>query len=219
LKTKNGISVKAHTVYKNKKGNKVPGASTIAGLLDKPGLHYWANKLGLDGIELNKYLLDKAAIGTLCHSFILSWLEHTGIDTSIYTKQQIDIAETSFHKYLDWEKQHKLEPLLLETPLVSEIYQYGGTPDNYCLLDNIPTYIDYKTSNKIYEEMFIQASAYRQLLEENGHEVERIYLLRIGREETEGFEIQEILDTSLYFEIFKHCLDIYNLRKRIKKEK
>ena len=40
-----GIS-KAHTVYKLADGTRVPGATTITGLLNKPHLVRWANKIG-----------------------------------------------------------------------------------------------------------------------------------------------------------------------------
>jgi hypothetical protein len=42
---------KAHTIYKTAEGVRVPGATTITGLLNKPYLVPWANKLGLEGIE------------------------------------------------------------------------------------------------------------------------------------------------------------------------
>jgi len=218
MATENGTKVKTHIIYKNKEGQKLPGVTTVLGVLAKPALMYWANKLGLQGIDVKKYVDDKASIGTLAHEMILAHLRGAELDTSVYTQKQIDLAETSFLKYLDWEKGHDMCPRLLEEPLISEKYQYGGTPDNCCLLDGTPTYIDYKTSGGIYEEMFLQSAAYRHLLEENGYDVNRIYILRIGRDETEGFEVQEILDTTIHFEIFKRCLDIYNLRNRLKKE-
>ena len=216
---KSGKDVKVHTVYKNAKGKRLPGVTTILGILGKPALIHWAWSLGMQQIDYKVFRDDKADIGTLCHAMILAHLRSTDLDTSVYTKRQIDLAETSFLKYLDWEKEHKLQPILLETPLVSERYQYGGTPDNYCILDSRPTYIDYKTGKGIYEEMFFQASAYRNLLIENGNTVDKVYILRFGRDETEGFEVQEILDTTIHFEIFKSCLNIYNLRNQLKKER
>ena len=47
----------AHTVYTDSLGTRVPGATTIIGILDKPALIKWANNLGLAGIDSTKYEL------------------------------------------------------------------------------------------------------------------------------------------------------------------
>ena len=53
---------RAHTIYKNEEGKRLPGVTTIVGLLDKPQLRVWANRIGLDGIDLNSYMDDLANI-------------------------------------------------------------------------------------------------------------------------------------------------------------
>ena len=45
--------------------------------------------------------------------------------------------------------------------------------------------------------------------------VERVKNLRIGRDETEGFEERDIADTRQYFEIFKNLLNVYYLKKSL----
>ncbi len=42
---------KVHTRYKLKNGLLVPGVTTVTGVLDKPALIIWANRLGLQGID------------------------------------------------------------------------------------------------------------------------------------------------------------------------
>jgi len=215
---KSGKRIKAHIIYKNKEGKRLPGTTTILGVLNKPLLVPWANKLGLQGINVRDYVDDKADIGTLVHEMMFCDLKGIDVDCDYYTKIQIDIALNSFKKYLEWKKQHTIEPLVLEEPMTSEHYQYGGTIDNYCLLDGIPTLIDYKTCKALYPEHFIQVCAYRQLLRENGYKVKNCAILRVGRVEMEGFEFQEIhkKKIALCWKMFKYCLGIYNLQKQLR---
>lgn len=216
---KSGKKVKAHIIYKNKEGKRIPGTTTITGVLNKPALVPWANNLGLQGINVKDYVDDKADIGTLVHEMMFCDLKGEKVNTSYYTATQIEIAKNSFKKYINWKKQHTIESIVLEYGMVSEKYQYGGTIDNYCLFDGVPTLIDYKTSKALYSEMFIQVAAYRQLLMEHGHKVRNVAILRVGRDELEGFEYYEITKEKLdlSWELFSHCLGIYNLKKQLKK--
>jgi hypothetical protein len=213
---KNGRKVKTHIVYKNKAGEKLPSVTQIISILAKPALIHWAWDLGCKGIDYKTFRDDKADIGTLAHEMILCHLKKKTPDTSFYSQNQIDLAETCFLKYLDWEKGKSIEPILLEEPRISEAFQYGGTIDNYCLLNGVYTLIDYKTSKAIYDEYFMQVTAYNWLLIEYGFLADDILILRIGRDETEGFEVRKIDNPNKYFEIFKACLSIYNLKKEIK---
>jgi len=215
---KSGKRVKAHITYQNEAGVRIPGTTTVLGVLNKPLLVPWANNLGLQGINVRDYVDDKADIGTLVHEMMFCDLKGNKVDTSYYTGQQIDIAKNSFKKYLDWKKQHTIEPIVLEEPMVSEQFQFGGTIDNYCLLDGVFTLIDYKTCKALYPEHFIQVTAYRQLLKENGYKVKNCAILRVGRVDMEGFEFQEIhkKKIELCWKMFKYCLGIYNLQKQLR---
>ena len=101
----------------------------------------------------------------------------------------------------------------MEKQSVSEMFQYGGTLDHYCLLDGVPTLLDYKTGKAIYPEQFYQLAAYRQLLNEEGHKVDQYIILRLGRNEEEGFETKIMTDLGKQLEIFLSCLKIYQLSK------
>ena len=209
-----GIS-KAHTVYKLADGTRVPGATTITGLLNKPHLVRWANKLGLEGIDSSKYTDEAAAVGTLAHALVQAHLQGETLDTTMFSPTQVDMAENAVLSYLEWEKRHKIEPLICEVPMVSEKLRYGGTVDCYCRLDGVPTLIDFKTGKAIYDEYFVQVSGYKNLLLEHGCPVERVQILRIGRDETEGFEERAITSTDRYFQIFTNLLNVYYLKKSL----
>lgn len=205
------------TIYKNKEGKRLAGVTTIIGLLNKPQLVSWANRLGLDGIETNKYVDDLAGVGTLAHQMVFAYLTGKKLNTDDYSKNDISRAENAVISFFEWAKDKDIKVILAETPLVSEKMQYGGTPDLYAVINGEKTLADFKTGNAIYDEYFLQLAAYRMLLEENGHEASKAIIVRIGRDETEGFETRTVTSFKLYEEIFKNLLNIYNLKKQLKK--
>ncbi len=207
---------KTHTVYKLENGTRVPGVTTVLGVLNKPALVNWANKLGLQGIEVGKYVDDKADIGTLAHQMILDYFNGTETDTSEYSRDQIEQAENCLLSFWAWEKLNQLDVIKAEVPLVSQKYRYGGTIDCYCVLNGKRTLLDFKTGKAIYPEMFYQLAAYAQLLADHDMVTERWQILRIGRDANEGFEARHVDDIHKYWQMYHLCLQIYNLKKEIK---
>ena len=203
---------KIHPAYKTREGVIVPSVTTVLGILNKPALIHWAWDLGIKGIDYRKYRDDKAEIGTLVHKQILDHLKGQVTIPSEYSLEQLTTAEICFNKYMEWESKQQLEPVLLEAQLVSEKYKFGGTLDNYCKLDGVPTLVDYKTSKAIYEEYFYQLAGYKILLEEHGHSVKQCLILRIGRDETEGFEVCKRENLETEEQIFLRCVEIYHLK-------
>ena len=213
---------KPHTTYRLKDGTMVPGVTTVLGVMNKPALVPWANKLGLSGIEVGKYVDGLAEIGSLAHAMILCHLHKEKPDLSDSSPNQVSKAENCLCSFFEWEKQHTIEPMLLETPLVSETYGFGGTPDFVGRVDGQIEVIDFKTGKAIYEEHLYQAAAYEQLVAERALSealpgevvgVDRLRILQIGRDETEGFSEKVIASWDSHWGVFKACLDLYNARK------
>jgi len=207
---------RAHIRYELSDGTKVPGVTTVLGVLNKPALVKWANNLGLQGIDSSKYRDEMADIGTLAHQMIVDYFNKRETDTSDYSEKQIDLAENCLLSFWEWEKGHKIEVIMAEAQLVSSQYGYGGTIDCFCKLDGQPTLLDFKTGKAIYPDMFYQLAAYEQLLAEAGQLIEVTRILRIGRDSDEGFEERSVGKLDQHFELFRHCLAIYNLKKEIK---
>lgn len=210
---------KAHIRYKLADGSIVPGVTTITGQLgwNKQVLINWANRIGLEGISASKYKDDKADIGTLAHAMVTGWLQGLQADTGDYSKNQIEAAENSALSFFEWAKNKKIEPILIEKPLVSEEYKYGGTADIYAKIDGATELIDLKTGSGIYDEMIIQVAAYGRLLVENGFTVDTIRILNIPRTEDESF-VEKLVSQKqqkIAFRIFLHCLSNYQLRKTL----
>lgn len=205
---------RAHVIYKLDDGTKVPGVTTVIGILNKPALVIWANRLGLQGIDSSKYRDEMAGIGTLAHQMIVDYFNKVETDTGDYSSNQIKLAENCLLSFWEWERGHKIEVIMAEKQLVSAEFGFGGTIDCFCKLDGQPTLLDFKTGKAIYPEMMYQLAAYEQLLAEDGQLIEVSRILRIGRDEDEGFEERLIGDTTKHLEIFKHCLAIYKLQRK-----
>ena len=203
---------RVHTVYKDSKGNRLPSVTTVLGVLNKPALLSWAWECGTKGLDYRKVRDDAASVGTLAHYLILCHLKGEKPDTSEYSAQDLDRAETCLIKYWDWEKTSYIKPILVETPLVSEHYGFGGTIDLLGDTDGLFVLVDHKTGKAIYPEMFYQLAAYQRLLVENGYIIANARILRIGRNENEGFEERMVLNLDKEWEIFLHCLGIYKLQ-------
>lgn len=222
------MKAKAHIRYKLDDGTKVPGVTTVLGILNKPALIKWANNLGLQGIDSTKYRDEMADIGTLAHQMIVDYFNKVETDTSDYSKNEIDLAENCLLSFWEWEKGHKIEVIMAERQLVSAQWGYGGTIDCLCFLDEEITLLDFKTGKAIYPEMLYQLAAYLNLFNEEPPDypahlkpmpkITHTRILRIGRDEDEGFEERLIGDTSKYFELFKHCLAIYQLQHEIRNQ-
>lgn len=210
-------NVRQHTVYKVN-GKRVPGVTTILGVLAKPALVKWANNLGLEGIDSNKYVDKLARIGTLAHYRIECELRGDEPDLDPYSPEEVEKSDNALLSWWAWREQHTIDPLLIEEPMVSEEYRYGGTMDCVGDVDNVPTLIDLKTSKGVYPEHVMQAAAYVHLLAENGYAVERVLILQIGRDESEGFSEHAygISDLANHWRIFVLCREIYDLKKVVK---
>lgn len=212
------MNTKGHKRYRTADNEIVVGCTTVIAQLAKPALIKWANKLGLDGIDSAKYVDDTAEIGVLAHSIITDGLRGVGTDFSGYDQNQQDAAAWCVKSWDAWCLGRDIKPILVEAPLVSEVYRYGGTLDLYAEVDGLRTLIDLKSTNDIWPEHHIQVSAYRQLLTENGHDVDGVRILNIPRSKTatfkEVFLFTEILDKN--FEIFTDLLRVYEIRKVLK---
>ena len=208
----------AHTIYKNKEKKRVPSVTTILGVMAKPALKFWANKLGLEGVNVRDYVDNLADIGTLAHSMCEEYLTNEPIDKEKYNKEQIETAKICLSKFYEWVKENDPQDSQCEMQLVSEMYQYAGTCDLYCTLNGKKVLVDFKTCKAIYGEQHTQVFAYKQLLEENGYPVDECRILRIGRSEEEGFEEVILNKGDLHKERFLTCLELYKLNKELNKK-
>lgn len=211
-------AAKVHTIYKTKDGLRVPSVSTVLGELAKPALIDWAWRLGTQGVNYREYRDALADVGTLAHRMILDDLQGGKTDTDEYAPETVRLAESSFASYLSWKGMGAIEPVMLETPLVSEIFRYGGTADFLGYVNGKLTLLDFKTGKAIYPEHFIQLAGYSPLINEHRPAlgpIEQYTVLNIPRGEGETFVQKTKASLNAEWTIFQAALTIYRAKKEL----
>lgn len=187
----------------------------MLGMQAKPQLIKWANKIGLDGYEVDKWVDALARIGTLIHYMVECDIKQVKPELSDYSPNEIDSAETAFIKWMMWRDKNKFELIDSETPVVSDVLRVGGTYDIYAVVNGVRTLLDIKSSKACYSEHRTQVVAYRVLGEENRKIIEQCRIIRIGRSENEGFEDIVVGAEDLHWKRFLACLDLYRAVKNL----
>lgn len=155
--------------YHLKDGRRVPGTTTVIGRFkDSGGLIYWAWAEGKAGRDYRETSKTAADAGTLAHAMVEAHIKKKDQpDLKDVTAEIAVKASTAYGAYLEWESQSKLEILETEIELVSQQYEFGGTPDAIGYLNGRLSVIDWKASNAVYADHLIQMAAYKRLWEEN----------------------------------------------------
>ncbi len=155
--------------YRNKENIRVPGTTTIIGRFkDSGALLWWAFEQGKAAQrgEINS-LYDKrdqaADLGTQVHDLVEKHIK--GEDVSLDGLDEKVVS--GYSAYIKWESMTNLKIIEQEIPLVSERYQFGGTPDGIGMINGELCLVDWKTSSGIYPDYLIQLAAYKILWEEN----------------------------------------------------
>ena len=207
-----------HITYKNSREQKIVGVTTALNILAKPALIPWAYKRGRDGLELYESRDKAANVGTIIHARIMAYFLGYEIDNCNISPEVWKLTDNSLLSFFEWARPRKVKPILVETPLISEKYQYGGTPDVYGKMDGELTLLDFKTGAGLYPDFFVQLAAYSKLLVENGYPHKKIIILNIPKSEGNSFQVQQFSSDSLelQFKKFINCVEIYYIDKEIK---
>lgn len=216
-----GKKTAVHTIYTTTSGVRVPGATTISGLLDKSSvLVNWATRLALAGTDPRSHKDEAAWIGKLSHYIVECWFAGVEPELDDYSANQIKRARHAERAFHNWRGNRTMIPEIVEDKLVSDEYRYGGTIDFYGLVDRLPLLVDFKTSNGIYFEHQVQVAGYWHLLVEHGYECKGVRVLRIPRTPHEGFVDHSITGSQILklWRIFQDLLDVYWVKKSLKSE-
>ena len=182
---------KVHQRYYQLSGQQVQGITTIISNQNgnSGGLVYAAWELGLQGIDYKEEWRYKADAGTIAHEMVRCYLFNIKHNfNKQYPGELVRQGEIAFQGFLEWKAQfEQFETILCEEPLVSEVYPYGATLDWYGLLNGKKTLVDFKTGKAIYWNHKVQVAGQAKLLEEHGHDVERVRILHMVKGE-EGIE-------------------------------
>jgi len=211
--------------YKLSNGQRIQGTTTkISDNLgwNKKPLQHWAWKQGMDGKNYWETTQKAADAGTIAHYLIECDLRKLKPDLKQYKGMPdlVEMAVFAFEQsYLPWKNMVKFKALEMEIHLVSELYEYGATPDCIASVNDRLALFDWKTSGGVYPEMVIQMAAYKNAWDET-HPTTPItdgaYMLRINKE-TAAFHFHHWLDLSKPWEAFLCLLKLSNLKDDLKR--
>lgn len=156
--------------YKNSKGEKIPGVTTIIGRFKESGaLIRWAYNRGKDGLELYESRDKAAELGTIVHSMVEAYIrcEVWGDLVKDLSPEDYESVKSAFDAFQEWFESNKFKVIEQEVQLISEQYQFGGTPD--AIAEDSKgrlVLLDWKTSDGVYTDYLYQLGAYRLLWDE-----------------------------------------------------
>jgi len=155
-----------------------PSVTEIIGILDKPGLRYWYGKEVYRAMAADPTLSEKQALskpyevsesaksrGATIHSIVEAWRQN-----QVYVDNVPEPFRGYAQGFYSWVKNNETEIVEHERTVVSKEHGYAGTLDLLIKLNGskLPLVADVKTGKDIYAEAWLQLSAYRQALAEEG---------------------------------------------------
>jgi hypothetical protein len=169
-------------------------------------------------------LVDAGEVGSAAHIWLEDSIRHA-IDHNNGVVQELDYkipnderAVNCGNAAFDWMKKHNVRFLKTEQKIYSRKYKYAGTMDGLAEVNGILSVVDWKTSNALRPEYFLQTAAYLRAHEEEFLlPISDRWILRLGKEkgEFEPWHTKEE-ETLEDFKAFLYCLRITRLMKSIK---
>ena len=164
----------------------------LIGLLDKPGLVYWANKIGLNGVSLKEHRLKSTNDGTDKHNKVEKYLTD-GILFDGYHKLKKQLVGFDV---IGCEVEIKNEYLIGRADLILE-------------KESKKYIIDFKSSKDIYLSTKLQLSTYKHL-----YKADIIAVMDL-----EDFNITILnIDTNKYYEIIKRLYQVNELLEYLREK-
>ena len=215
---------------------RLPSVTEILGIVSKPYLISWANKMGLQGVDTREYNAELADLGTVVHGKIEAYYQrhyHSVFDDSQYPDVVRQKSDELFGKFLGWESERDIYPIFTELPMICS--RFGGTIDAVVEMDEKITIIDWKTSKEIYPEYFGQLSAYLYLMRRGypadggneqdvydiGQKIEQVAVVQIPKDGEPASRIIPVKsdEFKVAWEFFSASLRLYNAKEELSKLK
>jgi len=194
-----------HQQYRNAAGKRVPGVTTILGVLAKPQLLRWyaamereALQLGLpipppnekgEPVYFAEVKRDKAAsLGTITHARIEAWMIGSELDPEGLPHDLYAQSVHGFDRFRTWfeDEGYTREGSESEVQVVSEELQCGGTGDHWVNGKHSGwDYLDIKTSKSSrywpYPDTKGQCATYPRIYHEvRNRATDRVWIVRVG---------------------------------------
>jgi len=171
-----------------------PSVTELIGMLDKPALMKWANKIGLEGIRLDEYRKKVMNSGTSLHKQIEDYFLH----------QKPFIDAEYFRKFQEFMKDKEI--ISIETKVETDYF--NGRYDVKIKYNNLIYICDFKSNHKaVYFENKLQLVSYRM-----AEGCDKIAIISIP---DFAFMQIDIEDFTPYEQIMINLSNIYTLKKQL----
>lgn len=192
------------------------------GAVDSGTLHDCKTILAKPDPDFRAKRDNAANVGTIVHARIDAWTRNMQFDAKPYESPEIPdpaaASQIGFNAFLEWAGATKFKLVEAEMQLVSEEYNYGGTPDVMMVREKT-TVGDYKTGDLRPTSLLPQLAAYQHLLREHGHKIEDngAHAMSINRE-TGGFIHRYFTpeEVARGWNVFTTMLKLHQLMKEMK---
>jgi hypothetical protein len=206
--------------YRNAAGEPIAGThDPISRYMDQTALKIWAHKQGLAGLPL--YQRAAIDIGSTVHGMAeLDLKGRPDREIEAYCHQclaapdHLRKAWSAFQQFRAWRQQCHVRAIAQERTLISETWQYGGTPDTIAMIGGGLGLLDFKTSPKPYPDHLVALAAHGKLWEENNpqHLLSSYHLICLPKDGSD-FAHHAYADLTPQWELFKLWLAAYRLEK------
>lgn len=222
----------ARRAYKNADGKRLPGVTTVLGVLDKPALLGWAARTAADAAveacangmppdaakETGRKAVfarrDKAAdLGTRAHALVEAHFAGEPVDVDVSDSDSAKVYACA-RRAIDHITATCTRVVLSETAYTDTTQGFGGTIDLVVERDGKLYVADLKTGKGAHDEVVPQLAAYRWLLRRAAVEVDGGLVFHVpvdGEGVTEHVITSEKLNAGRT--IFFSALSIYGARK------
>ena len=167
-------------------------------IIDKPALRFWFGKKVYWAMVEDPTLQEKEALAapykTTKDAAARGTTVHSIVEVYKHTKKHIESVPEAYRGYANafksWIDANDIEVMENERTVYSEKYSYAGTLD--LLVRNKKSdktfIIDIKTGKDIYPEAFLQLTAYKQALAEEGTAINGTAVLLLKEDGTYKYE-------------------------------
>ena len=204
-------------------GIKYHRVTRVKSIMNNDGLNKWRSKIG--DVEADKIMKERQRIGTDTHKMIELTLDKSYVDLDLYN----DEVKQNMYLINELRETCCLEPESLEQKLWSTQYRIAGTADyigsyktypRYLKRKRIPKFnhnsqvvIDWKTSTQIYDDYWIQLSAYVKMFEDlTGIKVDGAVIVQFRNNKIK-VEEKTYDELKRYFSLMLNCLELYRYKK------
>lgn len=187
--------------------------SILSAMLNKDYLLKWANSLGWKRKSHEKERDIAATIGTYVHESIEKFMLYgTDLDIETIPIQYRDKVYNGFMSFrLWWDKitaNNIIEIVACEKELVCP--WYGGTCDFIVKINGKYFLGDFKTSNNVSYEYFLQLAAYRNILRLESIELSGCIILQVDKNEIAFEEYVLMFENPEHYQFIEHCFNTFN---------